>query len=260
VNGVEIEPGTSSADIPLSSPTTDVSVLVTAESGHKTTYSFTVLTVSDINAVFTSESSIPVVFPSYNATGLAANFTLGFLPTTGTNLTVINNTGIDFITGRFTNLAQGQVVALSYQGVGYEFVANYYAGNGNDLVLEWARRTAVAWGTNYNWQLGNGGGGSTNVPVMVSNTGILHGKIVSAVAGGDSHGLALCSDGTMAAWGGANLGSATTSISSVPIPVSQNGVLSSKTVVAVSAANLNSLALCADGMVASPILAVPRLW
>ncbi len=43
---------------------------------------------------------------------------------------------------------------LSYGGAIYSFVANYYGGSGNDLVLVWANNRAFAWGYNYYGQLG----------------------------------------------------------------------------------------------------------
>src|SRR5438132_3054579 len=50
---------------------------------------------------------------------------------------VVQNTGPGIIRGNFSNLAQGQTVALTYSGVTYYFVANYDGGGGNDLVLLW---------------------------------------------------------------------------------------------------------------------------
>ena len=72
----------------------------------------------------------------YTASGTTASFSLNFAPVTGTNLRVVNNTGPGFIQGTFSNLSQGQTVALSYGGLTYNFIANYYGGSGNDLVLQ----------------------------------------------------------------------------------------------------------------------------
>jgi hypothetical protein len=65
------------------------------------------------------------------------NLGLNFAPPAGTNLTVVNNTGLAFIQGTFDNLEQGQTVSMTFGGVVYPFVANYYGGTGNDLVLQW---------------------------------------------------------------------------------------------------------------------------
>ena len=124
-----------------------------------------------INANFTLANSIPVTESSYNATGNDISISLGFAPSKGTNLTVVNNTGIGFITGQFSNLAQGQTVNLSYNDITYRFVANYYGGTGNDLVLHWAYQDLAAWGYNFYGQLGNGTTTLSNVPVLVTQSG-----------------------------------------------------------------------------------------
>ncbi len=100
-------------------------------------------------ANFNSTTDIPVTAASYTASG-DATFTLGFAPTPGTNLTVIKNTGLPFITGQFSNLANGATVSLSYNGTIYPFVAWYYGGEGNnDLVLLWPYTGLASWGNNY---------------------------------------------------------------------------------------------------------------
>src|SRR3569623_1246996 len=91
-----------------------------------------------LNVTYNSAADIPISLGSYVATGNTINLTLNFAPATGTNLTVVNNTGIDFVQGTFSNLAQGQIITLNYGGVSYRYVANYFGGTGNDLVLQWA--------------------------------------------------------------------------------------------------------------------------
>jgi len=207
-----------------------------------------------VNATYNTAATIPVVASSYTATGNTVNFTLGFAPTAGTNLTVINNTGLDFISGTFGNLMHGQAVTLSYNGATYPFVANYYGGTGNDLVLQWALQDLVTWGSNGEGELGNGSNASNRVPGTVTASGVLSGKTVIAIAAGSGPNMALCSDGTLAAWGPnvfGNLGNGTATNSNVPVAVIQNGVLSGKTVIAIAAGYRHSVALCSDGTVAS---------
>lgn len=97
-----------------------------------------------VDANFISSSTIPVTAASYTAAGNDVQLSLGFAPPVGTNLTIVKNTGLPFINGQFSNLAHGQSVDLSYSGKTYRFVANYYGGSGNDLVLEWAYRILSA--------------------------------------------------------------------------------------------------------------------
>jgi len=216
---------------------------------------------STVNANFTAPSTVPVTAPSYSATGNDVSISLGFTPPTGANLTVVKNTGLGFITGQFSNLTQGQTVNLSYNGITYKFVANYYGGTGNDLVLQWAYQDLSNWGSNGHGALGNNSATSSITPVGVDRSGVLAGKIVIQVSAGYSHSLALCSDGTIASWGYngsggldpgyGQLGNATNTDSNVPVLVSRSGVLAGKTVVAISAGAYHSLALCSDGTVAA---------
>ena len=181
------------------------------------------------------------------------NLSLNFAPPIGTNLTVIKNTGPFFIAGAFSNLAQGQAITLSYGGVNYKFVANYYGGTGRDLVLQWANVRPVGFGNGYHGLLGDNSNANSSVPVAVLQSGILAGKTVLAVATGSQHSLALCSDGTLAAWGDNSYGqlgdNGAEPYSLVPVPVLQSGVLAGKTVIAISAGYEHNLALCSDGTV-----------
>ena len=207
-----------------------------------------------VSANFTSASLVPVSAASYTATGNTLSLSLNFAPPVGTNLTVVKNTGMAFIQGTFDNLAQGQRVNLSYGGISYAFVANYFGGSGNDLVLQWANSWLLSWGYNGMGQLGNNSTTTNNVPVAVEMGGVLAGKTVLTPVQGGSHALALCSDGTLAAWGYnsvGQLGNNSTSNSSVPVWVDQTGVLAGKTVVALAGGGYHSLALWADGRVAA---------
>ncbi|MCX6865188.1 MAG: hypothetical protein NTV46_03025 [Verrucomicrobia bacterium] len=187
---------------------------------------------------------MPVTAASYTATGNTVNFTLNFAPPVGTNLTVVKNTGLGFISGQFSNLAHGQFVTLTYNKAAYKFVANYYGGTGNDLVLHWARNKVYAWGQNWDGQLGNGTTTHSNVPVAVAADGILAGKTVTALALGSWGSLALCADGTLAGWGNHVLFSGD---SNVPVAVPPTGALAGKTVIAIASGEQYQLALCADG-------------
>src|ERR1035437_8519555 len=108
----------------------------------------TLATAATVDAIYNSATDVPVTASGYTVTGNTINFTLNFAPATGTDLMVVSNTALPFINGTFDNLTNGQSVALSYGGVTYRFVANYYGGSGNDLVLVWANSRMFAWGQN----------------------------------------------------------------------------------------------------------------
>ncbi len=205
---------------------------------------------SGLAATFNTASDVPVTASSYVASGSTVTFTLNFAPAVGTTLMVVNNTGMSFIQGTFDNLAQGQTVALSYGAATYEFVANYFGGTGNDLVLHWANTKVVAWGSDDTSMLGNNSTHDSYLPVPVDTTGALAGKVVIALAGGLGHSLILCSDGTVSACGGniyGQLGHGGTYFSQVPAAVDTSGVLHGRTVIAIAAGAFHSLALCSDG-------------
>ena len=214
------------------------------------------LSAAIVPASFTSATTVPVSANSYTATGNSLDLSLSFAPTRGTNLTVVNVTGSSFISGRFSNLAHGQRVHLLHSNIVYHFIADYYGGDGNDLVLQWAFRSAHSWGANTTGQLGNNSTTLSRVPVAVhSSIGVLAGKTPIALAAGTGHSLLLCADGTLAAWGlngsgqiGINSG---TFQVDAPVNISGYGALANKTVVAIAAGHSHSLALCSDGTPAS---------
>jgi alpha-tubulin suppressor-like RCC1 family protein/phosphodiesterase/alkaline phosphatase D-like protein len=254
VNSVAVASGTASGPIHLAVGNTVIPVRVTSSAGGITdTYTVTVTRVPGEFA-FNSATDVPVTAAGFVATGNPAVITLGFAPPVGTVLTVVNNTGIGCIRGTFDNLAQGQPVALNYNGITYQFVANYYGGTGNDLVLQWANNRLTGWGYNGSGQVGDKSQTNRAAPVAVENTGVLAGKTVLTVACGNSHSIALCADGTLAAWGRnaeGQLGNNSATLSTVPVAVDMSGDLAGKTVVAVAAGSYHSLVLCSDGTLAA---------
>src|ERR1035438_1155080 len=54
-----------------------------------------------VHAIYNSATDVPVMAVGYTASGKTMNFTLNFAPVTGTQLMVVNNTGLQFIQGTF---------------------------------------------------------------------------------------------------------------------------------------------------------------
>jgi len=137
----------------------------------------------DFDAVsYTTGTEVPLSVNAFIAAGSTVDFTLNYAPTPGTQLMVVEQTGPGFIEGTFDNLANGAAVDLTFGGTIYHFVAWYYGGDGNDLVLLWRDTGLAAWG---NDQV---------VPSAVPQSGVLAGKLVSSLAGGGAHSLALYAD------------------------------------------------------------------
>jgi alpha-tubulin suppressor-like RCC1 family protein len=125
------------------------------------------------------------------------------------------------------------------------------AGGGSHSLALTSSGQVLAWGANYNGQLGNGtttttGCGCISTPVQVS---LPSGTSVTAIAGGYGHSLALTSTGQVLAWGLNNygqLGNGTTTNSSTPFPVS---VPAGTTITAIAGGGQHSLALTSSGQV-----------
>lgn len=254
IGGHAVASGSASPLLPLTVGNNTLTVFITAED-RITTLSYT-LVVTRLPAVLALGSSggPPIVAGGFSPNGLDANLRLDHHPRTGAFLTVVNNTGLEPVFGTFANLAQGQRIILPYQGVNYAFVANYFGGTGNDLVLHWADTRIAAWGLNNYGQIGDGTTLLKTTPVAVDDSGLLAGKTVFDLSGGYLHTLALCSDGTVAAWGynvHGQLGNNGSAASRVPAAVTPGGALAGKTVVAISAGAYHNLALCSDGTLVS---------
>ena len=95
--------------------------------------------------------------------------------------------------------------------------------------------TLVTWGYNNYGQLGNNSTTNSSVPVLVDRTGVLAGKTVVAISAGGSHALALCADGTLAAWGynsSGQLGNSSTTTAKVPVLVNTSALRPGERIVA----------------------------
>ncbi len=109
-----------------------------------------------------------------------------------------------------------------------------------------------AWGANASGQLARAAVAGLDAPASVPLGGALAGKQVITVAAGGAHSVALCADGTVAAWGqgtAGQLGHGAFTDSATPVAVTSSGALAGKTVVALAAGATHTLALCADGTV-----------
>ncbi len=104
----------------------------------------------------------------------------------------------------------------------------------------------LAWGANGSGQLGDGTTADSSTPVAVD---LPAGTMITALAGGGLHSLALTSAGTVLAWGAngsGQLGDGTTTSSSTPVAVD---VPVGTTIIGIAAGNSHSLALTSAGTV-----------
>lgn len=255
-----IEPGASRtfgvSYYPTTVGTQTANIMVNSNDADEATYDFTVKGQGAYRYVTGSE-----VLETSSAVTLATTdiyFMLGHAPAVGAMLKVVDNTGLAFINGAYTNLPHGTELTLTYDGKPYYFVADYFGGDGNDLVLHWAGSRPYGWGENANGRIGDGTSTDSFSPVAVAHEdgAALNGKTVLRIASGGSHTLALCSDGKVYAWGAndyGQLGDNSIVDRTSPVEVNSTSIsaLNGKTVVAIAAGFVHSLALCSDGTLVS---------
>ncbi|MBZ5734916.1 hypothetical protein K8Z61_10450 [Nocardioides sp. TRM66260-LWL] len=147
--------------------------------------------------------------------------------------------------GQLGNGTKGSATAIAVLGLAGTTITAIAAGRLHSLALA-SDGTVYAWGANASGQLGNGTNQNSNVAIAVTG---LTGKTIASIAAGKEHSLALASDGTVYAWGAngsgqLGIGSNTSSTAAVALT---KGTLATKTVVAIAAGNLHSVALTSDG-------------
>ncbi|MET0980356.1 MAG: hypothetical protein ABWX90_03810 [Candidatus Saccharimonadales bacterium] len=107
---------------------------------------------------------------------------------------------------------------------------------------------AYCWGGNFNGQLGNYTTTVSFYPTPTDMTGVLAGKSITAISAGVTHTCAIA-DGGAYCWGknsGGQLGDNSTTQSAVPVAVNAAGLLTGKTITAITTGDAHTCAL-ADG-------------
>ena len=133
VNGTNVVSGTASAWTALAVGTNQFTNLVTAQDG-STTKTYKVAVVRPAMSLNLATASAGLTANGYRAESPLA-LTLGFAPTPGQVITLVNNTSGDAVTGTFTGLAEGATVTTTYGGNTFRFAISYVGGTGNDITL-----------------------------------------------------------------------------------------------------------------------------
>ncbi len=109
---------------------------------------------------------------------------------------------------------------------------------------------AYCWGHGTLGELGNNTTTNSPVPVAVSTTGVLNGKVLSALSSGEGHSCGVAG-GAAFCWGSNNvgqLGNNTTTNSPVPVAVNTATVLSGRQLVEVAAGSSHTCAVDEAGL------------
>lgn len=105
---------------------------------------------------------------------------------------------------------------------------------------------AYCWGENLSGGVGDNTTTPRAAPVAVYTAGVLSGKSLTAIDGGNSNMCATDTAGIMYCWGGTYLGNGSTSGSLVPVQITMNGALSGKTVTQMAMGNSFTCVLASD--------------
>jgi len=149
----------------------------------------------------------------------------------------------DSTVGRVTaGLCTGHVIPGTPPPVEWSMIAG---GTGHFCGIYTGK--VYCWGSNSWGQLGNNAVGvHSSVPVSPTTTGVLSGKTIVSVATGAAYTCVVDSEGKVYCWGYNSMGQLGTGDrvnSAVPVAVNMSGVLSGKTVTAISAGNYHACAL-----------------
>ncbi|PKL30717.1 hypothetical protein CVV43_05560, partial [Candidatus Saccharibacteria bacterium HGW-Saccharibacteria-1] len=153
---------------------------------------------------------------------------------------VVNTTGV---------LAGKTIVAVSANGS----MSSYGNIYDSSMALD-SNGLVYSWGSNLHGQLGNNSTTNSLVAVAVNTSGVLSGKFITKIASGNSHVLALDSNGLVYAWGyngEGELGNNSTTSSLVPVSVNTTGALAGKIISDISAGDHYSTAKDSTGHIYS---------
>jgi uncharacterized repeat protein (TIGR02543 family) len=211
--------------------------------------------------------------------GLTNEFVWTTMP--AENLTLyakwVNLTFISVSAGSSHSLAvttQGRVYAWGYNGSGQlgdgtansrttptlinvpnlqsgETIAQVTAGSYHSLAVTTQGRV-YAWGLNGSGQLGNGTTTSHNTPTLIHVPNLQSGETIAQVTAGDSHSLAVTSQGRVYAWGwngSGQLGDGTNTNRNTPTLINVPNLQSGETIAQVTAGYFHSLAVTTQGRV-----------
>ena len=199
----------------------------------------------------TSSSSQPV---SVSTGGVLAGTTLIQVSAGGLAACALSSAGAAYCWGLGSSgqLGDGgtssssQPVTVSARGVRFGEIS---VGYHNTCALSMAG-AAYCWGYGSDGELGDGGTGSSGVPVAVSTAGVLSGLILTQISTGYEHSCVLSTAGAAYCWGGNNdgqLGSGSTAGRGVPVAVHSAGVMSGRTLTQITAGQYQTCAVDSPG-------------
>jgi alpha-tubulin suppressor-like RCC1 family protein len=206
----------------------------------------------------TTQSNVPV---AVTATGVLAGKTLTQITAGSSAACALGSTGLAYCWGNDSSGQLGNnsttqsnvpVAVAVTTGVlsGKVLTQLSTSGGGSSTCAVDSTGLAYCWGLNGNGQLGNNTTTSAKVPVAVTTSGVLSGKILTQISVGSAFACALDSTGFAYCWGlGSNgqLGNNTVTSSSLPVAVTATGILAGKALAQITSGSAYSCALDSTG-------------
>ncbi len=199
-----------------------------------------------------TSSNVPVALDRSGTIGGSADLTskriigISVAPFDGWNMALTSD-GLVYAWGNNANGQMGKVTAatqflapsavLSTGVLAGKKIVSIVAGKTHALALS-SDGLVYAWGQGTNGALGNAASSNSQTPVAVDVSGVLSGKVVSAIAAGNQSSLVLTTDGKMYAWGinsYGEIGVGNTTLSNIPKAVNSTGLPAAKQVKAIAA-------------------------
>jgi alpha-tubulin suppressor-like RCC1 family protein len=203
----------------------------------------------------TAQSTVPV---AVDASGVLASKSITQIATGDQFTCALSSDGLVFCWGLGTSGQLGNAgtasstvpVAVDTSGaLAGKTVRQITAGTSHACALT-SDNLAYCWGANSDGRIGNNvTSSSVSSPAAVTMTGILSGKTISSIAAGGIHTCAIASDNLAYCWGGntnGQLGNTSTTGSKVPVAVTTSGVLSGKTITAISTGTDHTCVIASD--------------
>ena len=204
----------------------------------------------------TASSTVPV---AVSTSGVLAGKTLTQITAGASTVCALDSAGAAYCWGTggsgqlgngTTTAAQATPVAVTASGVLAGKTLTQIAAGATHACALSSAGAAYCWGSDSNGQLGNNSTTQSPVPVAVTASGVLAGKTLTQIAGGQVHTCAIDSAGAAYCWGsGTNgrLGNGGTAQSLVPVMVTAAGVLAGKTLTEITAGTATTCAVDSAG-------------
>ena len=152
--------------------------------------------------------------------------------------------------GDGTTMNKSSPTLISFNGLEVgESIEKVNAGENHSLAVTTLGRV-FAWGLNNYGQLGDGSTSQRNLPTLVRFSGLKIGEKIMNLSTGDSHSIAVTTDGSVFTWGwngGGQLGDGTTTNRFNPQKVIFSGLQGDELIVDVTAGWANSHAITSNG-------------